>query len=476
MWPFSKKEPAKVSLDEIVEKKPAAKKPSNIPIVNEQPLYRQFQRIGGNIGPRDVSTIIREADGGMPARLVDLFHESREKDGHLQSICSTREGAVGLCDLRFVIPENQEKETEETKLCRRVVEQFENWPVLIEHLASSFNFGHATAVLDWKKTKDGLLLPYRAKPVAERNFVFTPDEGALRYSNVPNVVTGSVDLLAENPARIIQIQRRINGDVPVREGLSRLLCWSALFRNWSIRDWLALGEIGWKPWRIGVYQEGIDDEQINGLVKVLERVGSSGVAVIPDTMQLNVEWPQSNRASASGDHQSFFVTIGREMSKATLGTTSSVEESTLGDRAATQTRDQLRVDIRKRDAIILASFLRTQLFAYVISVNLGEDRPVPLPWFQADDAVDMVTFSKAVLNMSLAGVRIGQRWCRGEMGAPEPEDGEEVIGTNARAPGSRSSEKDPVAPGAAGGTNESQNQGTDPAAAKSLDPFEHAAA
>jgi phage gp29-like protein len=301
--------------------------------------------------------------------------------------------------------------------------------------------------------------------VAERNFIFTQNEGKLLYSDNPFVLGEAVDLLAENPARVIQIQRRINGDVPVREGLSRLLCWSALFAIWSIRDWLALGEIGWKPWRIGVYQEGIDEEQIDGLVKVLERVGSTGVGVIPDTMELNVEWPQSNRASASGDHQTFFVTIGREMSKAVLGTTSSVEESTLGDRAATQTRDQLRVDIRKRDAIMLASFLRTQLFAYVISVNLGEDRPVPLPWFQADDAVDMVTFSKAIVNMSMAGVRLSQRWCRGEMGAPEPEDGEEVIGTNARAPGSRSSEKDPPAPGASGGTNEGANQGTDPAAA-----------
>lgn len=442
MWPFKTKKASIARLNDT-------------PILSELPLYQQFNRIGGGIGPVQVSNILREADCGRPAHLVDLFHENRAKDGHLQSICSTREGAVGLCELRFVVPEDASSETEETKLCRRVVDDFENWPTLLEHLSGSFVNGHSTAVLDWKKTEDGLLLPYRAKSVPDREFFFSTDNGQILYAPDPNFITdeSGVDLLAENPGRVVQVTRRITGDVLAREGLIRVLSWGALFRNWSIRDWLALGEIGWKPWRIGVYEKGTDPEDITGLVRLLERIGSSGIGVIPDTTDVRIEWPTSNRASSSGDHQAFFITVGREMSKAVLGTTSSVEESTGGDRAATQTRDQLRVDIRKRDAIVLASFLRTQIFSYVIAVNLGKGRQVPVPWFQADDAVDMLTFSSAVKNMSIAGLRIPQRWARTEFGSPQPKEGEEVIGTSAGAPGSRHEAEDPVMgpkPGASG--------------------------
>ncbi len=424
------------------KKGPKPKVSSDI-IVRERPLYEQFTRIGGEIGPRDVSWIIREADAGRPARLVDLFNEGRQKDGHLQSTCSTREGAVGLCELRFLIPDALGKSTEETDLCRRVMEDFQNWPTLIEHLTGSFITGHSTAVLDWKKTDDGLLLPFRARPIPQRNFFFREEDGKLMYSNDDADFVGT-DLLAKHPGRVIQVQRRINGDVPVREGLIRCLVWAALFRNWALKDWLALGEIGWKPWRIGKYAKGSDQEDINGLISLLERIGSSGVGVIPDNMEVNVEWPKFNRASSSGDHGDFFTTVGREVSKVVLGTTSSIEESKQGDRAATVTRDQLRVDIRKRDAVILSSFLREHIFNYVVSINLGQDRIVPVPWFQADDSKDMVTFSTAVKNMSDAGVRISQKWVRQEFGAKEPEDGEEVIGNNAKALGARDDEEIPT--------------------------------
>src|SRR6187551_3139725 len=99
----------------LFKKKPSLiKQMTNTPIVREKPLYEQFGRIGGGIGPVEVSNIIRHADGGFPARLVDLCNEGRGKDGHFQSICSTREGAVGLCEMRFLVPLEAKGQTKET--------------------------------------------------------------------------------------------------------------------------------------------------------------------------------------------------------------------------------------------------------------------------------------------------------------------------------------------------------------------------
>lgn len=398
--------------------------------VREKPLYEQFSRIGAGLTPADVSRILYSADSGQPARLIDLFNESRQKDGHLQGICYTREIAVSLCEVDFIGREDQKlRDRKAIELCSRIRDEFENWPLLVEHLTSSFLTGHATAVIEWHKTRDGYLLPFRCKPVHARDFIFSHDSGALRYQQSPGDVTG-VDLLAQNPGRIVQIQRRINGDVQVREGLIRVLVWAALFRNWSLKDWIALGEFGWKPWRLASYKKGASQKDIDELVTALELLGQSGVAVIPETTGIQVEWPKgmSPGTGGSSTHRELLDTMGREMSKAVLGQTTSSEPGPNGSRASDQIRDKIRTDIREQDAISVSAVLRAHLFAPACAVNLSEGAVVPVPWFATDESVDQLQFASAIEKLSGAGVRLASSWVRDEIGAPEPREDEEVIG------------------------------------------------
>lgn len=399
-------------------------------LVREKPLYEQFQRIGGGIGPVEVTSILQMADMGQPARLIDLGNESREKDGHLQSCCGTRDRAVALCDLAFIeAPHDARlKDKKAVELCYRIVDEFENWPLLVEHLTSSWFAGHATAELVWHKTKDGLLLPHKVRTIHQRDFVFAQSDGSLRYARYEGDAVG-VDLVAENPGRIIQLQRRIVGDVQVREGLVRILVWAALLRNWTLRDWIALGEIGWKPWRIGVYEKGASQKDIDELVSLLERIGSTGAGAIPETTKLEVEWPKGMApgTGGSGTHIQLFDTLGREISKAVLGQTTSIESGPNGARAADQIRDEIRLDIRESDAVAVASALRDHLFAPAVALNRPEGSRVPVPWFQTDEAVDQVQFATAIEKLHAARVRIPAKWVRDEIGMPEPLEGDEVL-------------------------------------------------
>jgi phage gp29-like protein len=411
----------------------ASKLSTTVPVVREKPLYEQFQRIGGGLTPRDVSWILAEADAGRPYRLIDLYNESKQKDGHLQSCTSTRDSAVALCDVAFVAPEGSRlKDKKAVELCTRIVGEFENWPTLVEHLTSAYATGHATAEIFWRKTSDGYLLPYRAEPIAPRDFVFSIADGRLRYAPRNNPV--EIDLLGDNPGRIVQIQRRIVGDVPAREGLMRVLVWAALFRNWTLRDWIALGEVGWKPWRIGKYKTGTHQTEIDRLVAALENIGASGVGVVPENTELAVEWPKNNQSASTGTHRELFDALGREMSKAVLGQTTSIEASPNGDRASTQTRDNIRLDIRERDAVAVAAVLRYQMFAHAVALNISDSAVTPVPWFQTDEATDQLAFASAVEKLANAKVRIGAKWVRDEIGAPEPKDDEEVIGQSDAQP------------------------------------------
>lgn len=398
--------------------------------VREKPLHEQFTRIGGGITPADVSRILQTADAGQPARLIDLFNEGRQKDGHLQGICYTRDVAVALCECDFIGREDQKlRDKKAIELCNRIRDEFDNWPLLIEHLTGAYVTGHATSVVEWRKTRDGLVLPWRCKPVHARDFIFSSKDGKLRYSKTPGDTAGT-DLLADNPGRVVQLQRRINGDVQVREGLIRVLIWAALFRNWSLKDWIALGEVGWKPWRIAKYQKTASQEDIESLLSSLEVLGSTGVAVIPETTELLVEWPKGMAPGTGGSstHRELLDTLGREMSKAVLGQTTTTEPGPNGDRASTQTRDKVRTDIREMDAISVAAALRSHIFSPACAVNLSEGAVVPVPWFQTDEATDQLQFASAIEKLANARVRIPANWIRDELGAPEPKDGEEVIG------------------------------------------------
>lgn len=414
-------------------------------------LREQYQRIGGGLTPAQVTNIMRAADVGQPALLVDLFNESRQKDGHLQGICFTRDVAVALCNLDFVDAESSKrKDKKALALCRRIRDDFENFSTLVEHLTASYVTGHATAVVEWKKTSDGLLLPYKATRLHAREFIFEQTAGALRYRRYQGDTVG-VDLAAENPGRVIQLQRRITGDVQVREGLIRCLVWAAIFRNWSLKDWIALGEIGWKPWRIGSYKKGASQEDIDGLVEALEFLGNTGTAALADTTAVQVEWPKGMAPGTGGSstHRELLDTMGREMSKAVLGQTTSTEPGPNGDRASTETRDRMRTDICTSEAVMVAAVLRAQMFAQAVAINIGPDVDVPVPWFETGDALDQLQFAHSVQALSGkngAGVRLPAKWVRGELGAPEPKDGEEVIGVAAEPEPDPSDPQEPTEP------------------------------
>jgi phage gp29-like protein len=411
------------------DKLPKGTLTSGAPITTAKPLWEQFQRIGGGITPLDVSWIIRSADAGQPARLVDLANESRQKDCHLQSVLYTRESAPALIELEFILPDDATaKEKEAADLCRQLKDNFKNLPTMIEHLNGAF-FGHATVeILPWQKTRNGYLLPNECKPLHQRDFLFTQDTGALRYAESPGDSIG-VDLLALNPGRIVQVQRRIVGDVQVREGLARLLVWAALFRNWTLRDWIALGEVGWKPRMWAQYGDWTNTDDQVKLLRALESIAERGIGVFPKDTEVEAQWP-GGAASGSGGgvHRELFDTIGREMSKAVLGQTTSIEVGPNGSRADTAARDVVRTDICETDCRAIAAALRYQLFAPAVALNIGTDIRMPVPWFATDDAADQLKFAQAIQALDATGLKIGAPWVRETLGMPEPKEDEELVG------------------------------------------------
>jgi phage gp29-like protein len=410
-------------------------------LLPEIPLWSQFSRIGGGIGPSEVSSILREADTGRPARLVDLVHECRQKDGHLQATLGVRELAVA--GLKWGIeppPEADETEKRCAAQCEAAVRASSGFHVLLAHLTGEgclFPTG-AWAEIVWGVSTErdslGLEVPLYTKPISCRRFGFKRSDGKLvfvEYGKDPE--TSGVDLLEEyGPGNFIVRRPRVNGDVPAREGLACVITWDAVFRNWGVRDWLACGEMSWRPWRIASYAKEIESESRTAAEEALANLTATGSALLPNTVEMKVEWPKATGSGTQGVHRELCEFFGQEISKAVLGQTLTTEAGSRGARSLGQVHDAIRRDVREDDAVDVAAALDQYMITPFYQFNWGEGVRRGHFVFYTEDGVDMTTLADVIQKIA-PFVDIPQAWVRNELGAPEPKDGEPICQERATA-------------------------------------------
>jgi phage gp29-like protein len=410
---------------------------------SEVSLALQFGRIGGNLTPARVSTIMQQADSGRTSALVDLYHELREKDCHLQSIAQTREVCVASLphDVAPRADKPLKKETKAARQCALALQKCDTFQTAISHWVGEGNaFGHATSELVWKVEKKGelagLMVPDYFVNISCRRFGFRQSDGALLFDQfgLGEIDVGGVDLLAEfGPGKYMQYRPRVTGDVPVREGLSRASIWMALFRNFDLRDWLQLAEMAWKPKRTGKYKKDASKADKQALTNILERLTSTGVAIYPETVELMLHWP-TNYAQNS-PHKELAVFLAQELSKAWLGTSDVTEQTgKSGARAAVETRGELRKELRDWDALGISRLVTRNVVEPFYRFNYGDKIEAGTFVPMIDDPKNILEFGNGINYLRQAGLKIGQAWVRKQIGAPEPTPDEELLGDGVEDP------------------------------------------
>lgn len=419
-----------------------AVEPSPIP---DLPLWYQFQQIGGNLSPQSVSNILREADTGYPQRLVDLFHELRQKDATLHSVMQTRELALGGCDWGCLPPETPAGKRKQRQAqdiaddCTAMVGATANFPELVAHLVGAgTGFGHSHSENMW--TRDGSrLFIERFKNISPRRFVFDFDNGQLLFLDVASMgadIADGVDLVTEYPGKFVRYRPRVNGDVPIREGLARLLVWPALFRNWDLRDWLQLAEMAWKPRIVGTYKEGASQEDIVALKQAVSRFSSTGHLTISERVSIAIEWAKAAGTQNTSAHKELFDSMSAELAKAVLGQTLTTEQGAKGSQALGNVHDRVRADILDADARGVERAIREFVLRPYVELNYGATAPVPWFRFDTERATDTTALATSIQSLSAAGMRtIPESWVRDEFGIPEPQGDEPVVGQAAPQPG-----------------------------------------
>ena len=400
----------------------AVSKPKPARVVPDAERWRDLAKVEGGLTPVAVSRRLDLADRGRMKELADLANAMRQKDGHLQGILDARETAVQQLEWDLELPK---KPTKREKKAAQFVKDVLGGilGVAIANATSSPFFGYAVTEQVWRKSSGFLVQDY-FRPIPARRFdrigdsiIFDDHIGGERFD------------LAGHPGHFLVNRPRVNGDVPAREGLARLLVWGALFRNWSVADWLRLGEVAWKPWRTGQYDRKAfaSQEDIDGLVDILDDMSSSGTAVFSDAVKVDVKWP-TGQVGSGNSHAELFGTMGREMSKAVLGQTETTEASKSSGYAQAKVAYEVKTDKRDADARFIADDITRDVITWLVVLNFGAGLRVPRLRFATQDIADLQVFGIGVKNLKDAGLRMPAKWARDQVGMPEPAEGEELVG------------------------------------------------
>ena len=237
------------------------------------------------------------------------------------------------------------------------------------------------------------------------------------------------------PGKFIYHAHRAKSGLPTRGGLAYSVATMYLLKSVAVRDWWAFAELYGIPVRVGKYGQSATPEDIRTLSEAVSALAQDAGAIIPDSMQIDVE---AAATASGGATRALFGAQAEwcdaQVSKAVVGQTMTTDDGS--SRAQAEVHADVRDDLVDDDVRQLAESLSQTVVRWYCELNHAQ-RPagwprVALP--QPPEDIDVEAIMKAVDR----GLRVPAAWLRERLGIPEPQEDDEVLsgaGAGAAPPG-----------------------------------------
>jgi len=218
-----------------------------------------------------------------------------------------------------------------------------------------------------------------------------------------------------------------------RAGIHRILAWTFLFKNFSVRDFAEFLEIYGLPLRLGKYQRDATKKEQSTLLKAVLGIGHSAGGIIPQGMEIEFQ------EAAKGGSDPFIAMIQwaeKSQSKAILGQTLSADVGNSGSFAAAKVHEGVRHDILAADARQVSSTLTRDLVYPIGALNgwITDNRRGPRFVFETDLPEDKALFADAIPKLVAVGLQIPSSYVHEKLMIPTAKDGEPVLRLESPAP------------------------------------------
>jgi phage gp29-like protein len=375
------------------------------------------------LNPARLGGILRDAEQGNEIAYFELAEEMEEKYPHYNGLLGVRKRAVAQMPIRVVAAGESAEEQADAALLRDWIKRPTLQSELIE-IQDALGKGRSATEIIWETGEQWL--PAQLKRRDPRFFEYdqmTGEQLLLRGGE-----DGAGGLSTPLPQwKFIVHQSSAKSGLPIRGGLARIVAWYYLFANFTLKDWMTFLEVYGLPLRVGKYQNGTSEDDIQLLARAVAQIGSDAGCVIPQSMMM--EFITGSGGTANPDMFKTMLTyVDDAVSKVVLGQTSSSDAKAggLGSGQANLHGD-VRDDIADADAMELSATLTRDLGVPIVMFNRGVRKRYPQIIVGRPDAVDIKEFLDAAEKGVALGVPIAISTFHERTGIPEPKPGEALL-------------------------------------------------
>lgn len=330
----------------------------------------------------------RSAELGSPIRQMDMFDDLMERHAEMRGMFAERNEDVAGCDWAVLPP--PDRNDKPSRIAAAALQEYLQYNVAsyvaspttspaicfrtwLEHQGTAVPFGYACSNQVWDYV-DGLIVPVRFEPIAQRRFG-APGADHANEIWLVDASIGSFNLL-ELDAGLWSVTRYHHRN-PYAAGLMRSCAWWVMFALLSFKQWQVFADMFGLPLAIGYYEEGAGQTSREALEDAVRAIGQDGYAVLSALTELVIK-----ETARGGDSSTVYPLImqaaDRQITKLITGGTLNTDVSSTGAGSynAATVHESREFKMKRRDATRLEdTFVNT--IGLTFNVWNGFDRAAP---------------------------------------------------------------------------------------------------
>lgn len=375
--------------------------------------------------PQRMAAILRACDQGDLHEFLTLAEEMEERDPHYLSVLGTRKRVIS--GIKPVVkPAAEDARSKEIAAAvEREIAEHDGLPDLIEDLLDALGKSFSVVEIDWARSPR----MWTFKEFIHRDprhFTFDRETGReIRLLDEAAPIEG----MPLEPAKFAVHRAKIKAGLTYRNGLARVVAFSWMCKQYTLKDWIAFIETYGLPLRLGRYGPEATADDVRKLFQAVANIGTDAAAVLPKSMEIDFE----NGPAATGDK--LFETFARwadeQISKAVLGQTMTADSGS--SEAQAKVHNDVRHDIAISDARAIMGTLNRDLVRPFVDLNFGEQADYPRLLLSIEEPEDAKAKIDGAVALAGIGVTFKATELRQTLGYSDPEEGDEVVGGQPKA-------------------------------------------
>lgn len=386
--------------------------------------------------PQRLARILRAAENNDATAYMELAEEMEEKDLHYLSVLGTRKRQVTQLEITVEAAGDDADSQADAQLLRDWLARDCLHDDLFD-IMDAVGKGYSLTELIWDTTAMPWM-PTRLEWVDPRWTEF--DETGRNLLLKDDTGVGQ----PLDKFKYVYHRVRAKSGLAIRSGLARAVAWAWMFKNYTVKDWVAFCEVYGMPLRLGRYENGASEKDKAILLQAVTQFSADAAAIVPKSMDIEFVKGEAGEGAlfqASADWWD------RQISKAVLGQAGTTDMQSGGGYAQSKTLDGVRGDIEADDAKGLAATLTRDIGRPIVDLNRGPPKSGKYPRFvvgraEAWDAATMMPLVKDFVDM---GGKVEMSVIRDRLGLEDPAEGAELLVPTSRAQTASGSPGDPVA-------------------------------